>query len=189
MSIEQLFMLLVQLAFYAVYFGKALTQRKQGIATDQMGKGGKSKRTLLTERLLRLATFAIVPVEVVSIALNKRMIPAVGIPMAALGVCAFSAAVLTMRDSWRAGIPAEDETALVTGGIYRLSRNPAFLGFDLVYIGTLIAYFNWVHLAFCALAVVMMHLQILEEEKFLLHVFGPAYEAYRRRTARYLLCF
>ena len=43
-----------------------------------------------------------------------------------------------MRDFWRAGIPETDKTELVTEGIYQISRNPAFLGFDLLYIGILL---------------------------------------------------
>ena len=43
-----------------------------------------------------------------------------------------------MRDSWRAGIFETDKTKLVTEGIYQISRNPAFLGFDLLIIGTLL---------------------------------------------------
>lgn len=43
-----------------------------------------------------------------------------------------------MRDSWRAGISETDKTELVTEGIYQISRNPAFLGFDLLYIGILL---------------------------------------------------
>ena len=42
--------------------------------------------------------------------------------------------VLTMKDSWRAGVSETDKTELVTDGIYQISRNPAFGGFDLVYI-------------------------------------------------------
>ncbi len=43
-----------------------------------------------------------------------------------------------MKDSWRAGIPDSDKTELVTTGIYKYSRNPAFLGFDLQYMGVLL---------------------------------------------------
>ena len=43
-----------------------------------------------------------------------------------------------MRDFWRAGISETDKTELVTEGIYQISRNPAFLGFDLLYIGILL---------------------------------------------------
>lgn len=187
----QIAMLLVLAAFYAVYFGKMLMQRRQGIVTNQMGRGDKPRRTLWIERLLSVATFAIVPAEIGSILWNTRTasrgVVILGIALAALGVGVFAIAVWTMRDSWRAGIPDADKTTLVTKGIYRLSRNPAFLGFDLIYIGTLIAFFNWVHLAFCLFAVVMMHLQILEEERFLPQAFGKSYAEYRQRTARYFL--
>lgn len=44
----------------------------------------------------------------------------------------FIVAMWTMQDSWRVGIAEKDSTALVTRGIYQVSRNPAFLGFDLV---------------------------------------------------------
>ena len=54
----------------------------------------------------------------------------------------FVTSVVTMRDSWRAGVSKTDKTELVTDGIYQISRNPAFLGFDLVYIGILLMFFN-----------------------------------------------
>ena len=47
-----------------------------------------------------------------------------------------------MRDSWRAGIPERDGTELVTGGLYAFSRNPAFLGFDLMYLGVFLLFAN-----------------------------------------------
>lgn len=73
----------------------------------------------------------------------------------------------------------------MTSGIYRVSRNPAFLGFDLMYIGLLVAFFNPVHLVFVIFAVVMFHLQILQEEKFLTGYFGTKYAEYRKCTRRY----
>ena len=39
-----------------------------------------------------------------------------------------------MKNSWRAGIPSEDKIEFVSNGIYKISRNPAFVGFDLLYI-------------------------------------------------------
>ncbi len=62
------------------------------------------------------------------------------------GVMVFILAVFTMRDSWRAGVSKTEKTELVTSGIYQISRNPAFLGFDLAYTGILWMFFNWVYL-------------------------------------------
>ena len=98
----------------------------------------------------------------------------------------FLISVLCMKDSWRAGIPEKDTTALVTDGIYRYSRNPAFLGFDLQYIGVLLMFCNLLTGMFTAFAIVMLHLQILQEERHLSATFGAEYQAYRRQVLRYL---
>ena len=84
-----------------------------------------------------------------------------------LGDIIFLVSVLCMKDSWRAGIPDKDRTKLVTTGIYRYSRNPAFLGFDFMYVGLLLMYFNLSMLVVSAFAIIMLHLQILQEERYL----------------------
>ena len=98
----------------------------------------------------------------------------------------FFISVLTMRDSWRAGIPAKDRTALVTDGIYAYSCNPAFLGFDCMYIGVFLLYANWLTGICTVFAIVMLHLQILEEEKFMTATQGAAYLTYKNKVFRYL---
>ena len=92
-----------------------------------------------------------------------------------------------MKDNWRAGVQREDRTNLVTSGIYSISRNPAFLGFDLMYIGILLAFFNWFLWFATVLAVCLFHLQIVNvEEDFLLETFGQEYLDYKRKVCRYL---
>lgn len=181
---------LILLFFYAVFFGKMLLQRKKGIKTDQMAKGSKPRAVMRIERLVKIVTYGIVTVEIASIVLADGLpypaLTAVGIVLCAAGDLIFFTAVYTMRDSWRAGIPSNDSTEMVASGIYAYSRNPAFLGFDLVYIGLLILFFNWVHLFFVLLAIVMLHLQVLQEEKFLPTVFGEEYAKYRSKVNRYL---
>ncbi len=99
----------------------------------------------------------------------------------------FVTSVVTMRDSWRAGVSKTDKTELVTDGIYQISRNPAFLGFDLVYIGILLMFFNpWLLIA-SVFAMLMFHLQIVNvEEDFLLETFGQEYLAYKKKVNRYI---
>lgn len=185
----QIAALAVIAAFYIAYFTKMLLQRRKGIQTHQIGKGKKPKQVMRIERFMGIATVLIVPVEVVSIAGKFRLFDGIvcwiGLTVAALGVAVFIIAMYTMRDSWRAGIPEKDQTALVTDGIYRYSRNPAFLGFDLLYVGILLAFFNVVHLLAVCYAVGMLHLQILQEERYLTGVFGEAYREYKSRVGRY----
>lgn len=156
-----------------------------------MAKGSKPRKLVIVESLLKMATYCIIPVELISILCDLRMwkSPAarIGIIIAAFGVTVFVIAMTTMRDSWRAGIPEKDKTTLVTNGIYRLSRNPAFLGFDLMYLGILISFFNYLHLLSVLFAMLMLHLQILQEEAFLTAAFGEPYTDYKKRTGRYFI--
>lgn len=175
--------------FYIAYFTKMILQHRKGVRTDQIGKGSKPRKVIIIEIFMKIATYTVVLAETVSIVGNFRMWDSpfcwIGIGAAAAGVLVFIMAMRTMRDSWRAGIPGKDKTELVTSGIYRISRNPAFLGFDLMYIGLLISFFNPVHLFFAVYAVVMLHLQILQEEKFLTASFGVQYTEYKKSTGRY----
>lgn len=191
MKTLQIAALTILALFYIAYFTKMLLQAKKGVKTNQMAKGSKPRKLVIIESLLKMATYCIIPVEIISIFCDLRMwkSPAarMGIIIAALGVTVFVIAMTTMRDNWRAGIPEKDKTTLVTNGIYCLSRNPAFLGFDLMYLGILISFFNYLHLLFALFAMLMLHLQILQEEKFLTATFGEPYTDYKRRTGRYFI--
>lgn len=177
--------------FYLAYFGKMLGQRKRGIQTNQLGVGEKAKRTRYIEGILRIITTLIVIVIIVSTYLNTSFtrnmgVRYLGILLIGIGTVVFITAMLTMRDSWRAGIPQGEKLQIITKGIYRFSRNPAFLGFDLTYIGATIAFGNVVLLLFSIVAIVMMHLQIIEEERYMETTFGGEYLTYKNRVGRYL---
>lgn len=181
--------LLVLAGFYGIYFTKMLVQKRRGIRTRQIGR--RKEKTLHTvETLMGIATLAAPVAQLLSIAFGWSVLPAgarfTGFCIGILGDVIFLLSVLCMKDSWRAGIPDKDKTALVTTGIYRFSRNPAFLAFDFMYVGVLLLYFNPVTAVFSAFAVVMLHLQILQEERYLTDVFGEAYLTYKRHVFRYL---
>lgn len=182
--------ILILAAFYGCYFGKMLHQRKQGISTDQMGKG-KHGLVLAIEVALKITTVAVVAVEVLSLFLDRDVFPmwlrGIGAAIAAAGVVFFCLSVLTMKDSWRAGVPERDETEFISGGVFQISRNPAFLGFDLTYLGFVLMFFNPWHCAAACLAALMMHLQIVNvEEPFLQERFGDQYLTYCKTVRRYL---
>ena len=181
--------LLVLAVFYGIYFGKMLVQKRHGIRTHQIGRR-KEKELHTVETLMSIATLGAPIAQLMSVALGWNHLPAgarfTGFCIGMLGDAVFLLSVLCMKDSWRAGIPDRDKTELVTTGIYRYSRNPAFLGFDLMYIGVLLMYGNLLTLGFSVFAMVMLHLQILQEERYLEGVFGEAYAAYKGQVFRYL---
>ena len=182
--------LVLMAAFYACYFIKLLGQKKKGIKTTQIGNG-KTGFVKWVECTMMVSTVLVVVVELISIILGTTLLPPwarwLGVGFAAVGVVVFITAVITMRDSWRAGVSKSEKTELVTSGIFGISRNPAFLGFDLVYLGILLMFFNWGLFAVSIFAALMFHLQIVNvEEDFLLESFGEDYLNYRKKVNRYL---
>ncbi|MDR0896966.1 MAG: isoprenylcysteine carboxylmethyltransferase family protein [Oscillospiraceae bacterium] len=178
--------LLLWLAFYAAYLLKMLLLRRQGIAGNLLGKDAR-------EKALVVVTYGGAAAQVISILWPRLLWALPTLPIAqGLGlllmlgcVAAFVAAILTMRDNWRAGFGEGQQTRLVTGGVYRLSRNPAFLGFDLLYLGCTLACPTALNLLVTAAALPLFHLQILAEERFLAQAFGQEYLQYKKHTARY----
>lgn len=181
--------LIVLAVFYGIYFTKMLIQKRHGIQTQQIGRR-KEKSIHTVEILMSIATLGVVVVQLLSIVFGWSYLPAgarfTGFCIGMLGDLIFLVSVLCMKDSWRAGIPDEDKTELVTNGIYKYSRNPAFLGFDFMYVGVLLMYCNPLTAAFTLFAVIMLHLQILQEERYLIDTFGNAYQEYRKHVFRYL---
>lgn len=180
----------IMLAFYGCYFIKMISQHKKGIKTDQIGKG-KVGFVKFVEITMKVFTYLVPAVEIVSIILNTSFfavpVRIVGVLVAVVGVAVFIISVLTMRDSWRAGVSKTDKTELVTKGIYKISRNPAFLGFDLMYLGILLMFFNLVLFEVSLFAMLMFHLQIVNvEEEFLLEAFGDEYLRYKKKVCRYI---
>ena len=180
---------IVLILFYGIYFAKMLLQKRRGIATRQIGhKKDKSIRT--AELLMGIATLGAPAAQLVSILFGWNYMPVnarfTGFCIGIIGDFIFLLSVICMKDSWRAGIPNDEKTELVTTGIYKYSRNPAFLGFDFMYIGVMLIYLNPLTVIFSLFAVVTLHLQILQEEKYLTVAFGSEYLEYKSRVFRYL---
>ncbi len=175
---------------YLCYFAKMLQQRKQGIHTDQLGKG-KEGFVKFVEVTLKIATCLLPVLQIISIIFyhgtTHISVRIAGIVIIALGVIAFILSVLQMKNNWRAGVPREDKTNLVTTGIYSISRNPAFLGFDMMHTGILVSFFNWYLCFATGFVLVFFHLQIVNvEEDFLTETFGEEYLNYTKKVCRYI---
>lgn len=94
--------------------------------------------------------------------------------------------LITMRDSWRVGIRPEQKTELITNGVFRFSRNPYFLSNILIFLGCFLIAPTYVFLISYLIWTVLIHLLILDEEKYLTEQHGDNYIDYKRRVNRYL---
>jgi protein-S-isoprenylcysteine O-methyltransferase Ste14 len=80
-------------------------------------------------------------------------------------------------------------TEPVTGGLYKFSRNPQWVGFAIVMIGFSLMVGSWTVLGLLMVRVMMNHFRILGEEKALEDQYGDSYLDYRNSVPRYLLFF
>ncbi|MFC0250812.1 methyltransferase family protein [Massilia consociata] len=95
-------------------------------------------------------------------------------------------AQVQMRMSWRIGIDRQHRTALVTTGLFALSRNPIFLAMRLSLLSLVLLRPNAVTVALMLVGEVLMQLQVRLEEAFLRELHGAPYAAYCARVRRWL---
>lgn len=110
-----------------------------------------------------------------------------GVVLAVAGQCLMWVAIVAMGRAWRIGIDSKSPGALVTHGVFRLSRNPIFLGFNTVAVATFLIQPSVFFLVFAVCLIAGVHFQIIGEERHLEKTYGDAYIRYRECTPRYLL--
>lgn len=91
-----------------------------------------------------------------------------------------------MAKSWRIGINYEEKTNLVTDGVFRISRNPVFLGILISYIGTFLIIPNAVTFTVLIMTFVSLQFQIRLEEEYLLNSHGKDYDNYKKSVRRWI---
>lgn len=95
-------------------------------------------------------------------------------------------ALYTMKNSWRVGITEGQQTELVTTGIYRISRNPYFTSYGLLFAGVIFVHPSFILGITAVSQMIIFHRMILAEEKFLLETHGDGYLKYRQSVPRYI---
>jgi protein-S-isoprenylcysteine O-methyltransferase Ste14 len=75
----------------------------------------------------------------------------------------------------------------VTTGVFRISRNPIYLGFVLVLLGTVVLLGSLTPWLLAVAVAVFLHAVFVRfEETRLEEVFGEAWAAYKRKVRRWL---
>lgn len=101
----------------------------------------------------------------------------------AAGTIIFALGLFKLGANLRMGLPQE-ETVLITSGIYRFSRNPIYLGAFMMMAASLVYAFSWVNLVATAVTVILHHRITLAEEEHLASRFTE-FASYRNKVRRY----
>jgi len=110
-----------------------------------------------------------------------------GIALLALGIAISLSASNRFRRAGTPVVPFERSTTLVTGGAFRYTRNPMYLGLVVTLTGTAILFGTltpWLVIPVFVWLIVTHFIR--GEERFLEDIFGGEYLAYKNRVRRWL---
>lgn len=91
-----------------------------------------------------------------------------------------------MQESWRIGIDEDVKTDLVQTGLFKISRNPIFLGMRIMLLGIFLVIPNAVTLVILITGDLLIQIQVRLEEEFLTRSHGQAYLAYKKQVRRWM---
>lgn len=109
----------------------------------------------------------------------------VGALLAAGGLLLVVLGFVFLGRSVSVGLPGE-QTELKTQGIFRVTRNPLYLGGFLACAGSCLYSMHIVNILLCILTIAIHHRIVLKEEEFLEKRFGQQWLDYKQRVHRYL---
>ena len=111
----------------------------------------------------------------------------VGGGLIVLGLATITIAFMRFRSAGTDVRPHKPTTALVTGGLFHLSRNPMYTGFAVVQLGLAVALNNiWILAALVPALLLIRFGVIAREERYLEAKFGQDYLDYKTRFRRWI---
>lgn len=109
-----------------------------------------------------------------------------GIPLLLLGAAMILAGGVRFRRAHTPAPPWRPVTSLVTTGIYRVTRNPMYLGMALIYAGLAMLMNSFTALLLLPVVLLIIQTQVIaREERYLFGKFGAEYAAYKTQVGRW----
>lgn len=119
------------------------------------------------------------PFKIVELQWLKHIL---GWPLLLFGSLLAASAVMTFK-----AMDSAKPTGIVDSGPYRLSRNPMYVAWTMIYFGTAILVNTWWLLILLPAVIIFTHYVVIRhEEQELEQKFGDEYREYRGRVRRYL---
>ncbi len=118
--------------------------------------------------------------------LAHSALSAMGVVLLILAVVWVLIAQIHMQRSWRIGIDEDIKTELIQTGLFKLSRNPIFLGMRIMLLGLFLILPNAATLVVLIAGDLLIQIQVRLEEEFLMRTHGQAYLKYKTKVRRWL---
>jgi len=120
-------------------------------------------------------------------AFDVSWVQVVGVVLTLAGILATFAAQVSMGNSWRIGVDANESTDFVTGGAFAFVRNPIFTAMGLTGLGLVLVVPNVVSIAGLLTLLVALQMQVRGvEEPYLRHQHGARWDEYAARVGRFV---
>ncbi|HCR69866.1 MAG TPA: isoprenylcysteine carboxylmethyltransferase family protein [Anaerolineae bacterium] len=147
-------------------------------------------------RLIMLVCFLVAIVFAVSPNLYSYLLPIsfltnnilanIGFVLLLLALVWVLIAQVHMQKSWRIGIDEDVKTELVQTGLFKISRNPIFLGMRVMLLGLFLIIPNAITLTILITGEMLIQTQVRLEEEFLTRSHGQAYLNYQKQVRRWI---
>jgi len=138
---------------------------------------------ILTYSLFPKYYFLFVPINY----LDFQFLKIIGVAILILSMLFTRFSQIQLREAWRIGIDSsETHGTLITGGIYKISRNPIALGMFLGTIGLFMVTPNMITFSIVILVHLIFSIRIVLEEEHLYKLHGEEYLRYRNRTRKWI---
>ena len=192
--------LVAVLVFYGLGFGwRTWVQlRRYGSSGIVLFRSGRLGQHLREALFLVLAVALLTEAAVAAVAPRRlpdlvRLTPALAAVLRVTGsvlvlgaTALMLAAQLDLGASWRVGIDQGARPGLVTGGLYRWSRNPIFVAMLAALVGFTLLLPNWISLALLVGAGLGIRRHVRDEETYLARTYGEDYFRYAERVGRFV---
>jgi protein-S-isoprenylcysteine O-methyltransferase Ste14 len=185
--IESIIVTLLPIGFLVVLFGGgALFQRKK---IEQDGEAPINRIPFYASKYAILVIWGAMVVQSWGINISFYEVPRIlQITALVLWVSGFVLLYLgrfELGNSFRLGTPKE-ETSFKTEGLFRLSRNPMYLGVYATIVGSSLYTMNLLVILLGAFVIAIHHTIVLAEERHMQNVIGKEYGDYCNRVRRYI---
>jgi protein-S-isoprenylcysteine O-methyltransferase Ste14 len=155
---------------------------------DFIGKSPISTPVLIIGKVTLFACFVFFLVKTFAIdtmLYDSILTQTVGVVLYVGGLVILIVAIVQLGQSVAVGIP-ERSTELKTQGLYRLTRNPIYVGAFIMCAGSCLYAIHVVNFLLFAVAIGIHHQIVTKEEQFLEKRFGQQWIEYKQRVPRYV---